>query len=162
MNSFNPHNPRRGVSIILPILESRNRGTKRWSNPVILHLTLCAQSPHSSAERCAHILCCICFIAEWAAVTFPPSLATLLLLHLSLLLSCFFLTVWFLGCQPSFMSWTPIYISSSGPGFLKNNPETTSPMAHARVFRSEHCPWGKLKQASTAGGCNSERKAEEW
>lgn len=56
----------------------------------------------------------------------------------------------------------PFTSLSSGPGFLrKNNPETTSPMAHALVFTSEHCPQGKLKQASPAGGCNSERKAEE-
>lgn len=35
-------------------------------------------------------------------------------------------------------------------------------MAHIQAFTSEHCRREQLKQARTAGGCNSERKAEEW
>lgn len=63
----------------------------------------------------------------------------------------------------NFMPWTAIYISFFWPWVSeKDYPETTSPVAHVQVFRSEHCPWGKRKQASTAGGCSSERKAEEW
>lgn len=50
----------------------------------------------------------------------------------------------------------------SGPGSLRENaPETTSLRAHARVSTSEHCLQGELDQASTAGGCDRHRRAEE-
>lgn len=50
----------------------------------------------------------------------------------------------------------------SGPGSLRENaPETTSLRAYAQVSTSEHCLQRELDQASTAGGCDRHRKAEE-
>ena len=103
-----------------------------------------------------------CFPAEGAAVTLQPSLATLLLLHLSLLLSCLLLIGWLLGHQSiASCRGHPFTSLSSSPGSpRKTIPETASLRAHAQVFAGERCPQGEV-QGSTAGGHNSDRKAEE-
>lgn len=134
MNLFNLHNnPKEGGGIsYCPHFREQEVETQRCrvTFPSHQHLTLCAQSTHSSAERYAQALCSIHFTAEQATVTLLPSLA-ILLFHLFLLLFYFLLTSWLLGYQPiTSCLGQPFTSLSSGPGFLKKIIQKPPPQRH--------------------------------